>query len=409
MQRSQRMRTGVSCGHVNSIWNACRGRSAVERTPRRRIDLDVVASETPDIIDEQWRAAFFVTPSPAVPETTGDVAGMLPVIDPLDPGDDSKPTSALLKTTATSSSSSTTAKKLLTMDHFDICEKIGKGGMGTIHTAKLKEEYVAEWNELPKIVAIKSITATLRHRNLVRNEIATHAQMSKLNPNVVQLFAHFQDRYNRYLVMEWLKGPDLFKELFDRRRLTELQTLVIMKPVLETIKDMHENKTVHLDINPRNVVFKDKWSEKDDLPPPIRIIDFGLACRFNVRISLRGTPGYIAPEILAKKPLLTAPSMDMWSIGIMFFECLMGFSPYQTLSFGGQLNIIEAKPITVESMAELRNVAQGTKQLVVSCLNFDPAQRPTVQSILSSVCFRLWCIGWPRNDEGSIRNSESSF
>lgn len=119
------------------------------------------------------------------------------------------------------------------------------------------------------------------------------------HPNIVKLSEVFEDKDHYYLVMELMTGGELFDTLVTRQQFTEREVSDIIRPIIDAINYCHQLSIIHRDIKPENLLF----SSKDPHSRVIKVSDFGLA-RFISSESLAqtacGTPGYVAPEILAQ-------------------------------------------------------------------------------------------------------------
>ncbi|XP_050992929.1 death-associated protein kinase 2 isoform X2 [Labeo rohita] len=144
--------------------------------------------------------------------------------------------------------------------------------------------------------------------------------------NIMALKDVFESRAEVVLIIELIKGGELFDFIAEKENLTETEAIEFMKQILEGVNYMHQKNVAHFDLKPENIMLSDKHAPN----PDIKIIDFGMAHRFiqgEEYKSLGGTPQYIAPEIINYEPLNTAA--DMWSIGVITYILLSGLSPFQ--------------------------------------------------------------------------------
>ncbi|XP_070841388.1 death-associated protein kinase 2 [Chaetodon trifascialis] len=146
------------------------------------------------------------------------------------------------------------------------------------------------------------------------------------HPNIVTLKDVFESRAEVVLILELVGGGELFDFIAEKENLLESEAIEFMKQILEGLRFMHRKNIAHFDLKPENIMLSDKVSSH----PNIKLIDFGLAHHFHQGEEYRstsGTPQYIAPEVINYEPLST--TADMWSIGVITYILLSGFSPFQ--------------------------------------------------------------------------------
>src|SRR5262245_60967557 len=211
-----------------------------------------------------------------------------------------------------------------TISHFKVTSKLGEGGMGAVYRAtdtKLKRE-----------VAIKMLPDALASDSDYLARFRREAQiLAALNhPNIAVIYG-VEDRA---LVMELVSGETL-GERIKARPLPLEEALAIARQIAEAIEAAHEKGIVHRDLKPANV--------KVTSEGVVKVLDFGLA-KFPEAASSRladssgnsltiideataigvimGTPGYMAPEQAAGKPV--DRRADIWSFGVVLYEMCSG-------------------------------------------------------------------------------------
>lgn len=116
------------------------------------------------------------------------------------------------------------------------------------------------------------------------------------NPNIVSLQDVIHDESHTYLVMEYLKGGELFDRIRKKSKFTEGEASIIMRKLVSAVSFMHSRGVVHRDLKPENLVFTTDEDEAE-----IKIIDFGFARLKQEQESLHTpcfTLQYAAPEVL---------------------------------------------------------------------------------------------------------------
>ncbi|XP_061393414.1 calcium/calmodulin-dependent protein kinase type 1 [Musca vetustissima] len=143
------------------------------------------------------------------------------------------------------------------------------------------------------------------------------------HPNIVQLYETYEDKSKIYLVMELVTGGELFDRIVEKGSYTEKDASDLIRQILEAVDYMHEQGVVHRDLKPENLLF---YSPDDD--SKIMISDFGLSKMEDsgIMATACGTPGYVAPEVLAQRPY--GKAVDIWSIGVISYILLCGYPPF---------------------------------------------------------------------------------
>ncbi|XP_066997429.1 calcium/calmodulin-dependent protein kinase type 1 isoform X1 [Anabrus simplex] len=143
------------------------------------------------------------------------------------------------------------------------------------------------------------------------------------HPNIVQLLETFEDKHKVYLIMELVTGGELFDRIVEKGSYTEKDASDLIRQVLEAVDYMHEQGVVHRDLKPENLLY---YSPDED--SKIMISDFGLSKMEDsgIMATACGTPGYVAPEVLAQKPY--GKAVDVWSIGVISYILLCGYPPF---------------------------------------------------------------------------------
>ena len=193
-------------------------------------------------------------------------------------------------------------------ERYEILERLGQGGMGTV--------YKAHDLELDRTIAIKilrrdvvsSPTAIrrLKQETLLARQIA--------HRNVVRVFDLGVAEGRRFITMEFIEGESLRTVLLRRGRLPPQEAVAIMAQVCEGLHAAHIEDVIHRDLKPANIIIS-----KDGR---VRIVDFGLARTFEDTGITRtgivlGTPDYMSPEQALGKPL--DARSDFFAFGLIFY------------------------------------------------------------------------------------------
>jgi len=140
--------------------------------------------------------------------------------------------------------------------------------------------------------------------------------MRKLeHDNIIKLFEVYESDNHIYLVLELLHGGELFDRIVRKGQYSEKDACVLMRNLLSALAYMHSKGFMHRDLKPENLILKDNENDWD-----IKIADFGLSTVIKCEEFLFkrcGTPGYVAPEILADEKY--DEKVDVFSAGVILY------------------------------------------------------------------------------------------
>ncbi|XP_055690101.1 calcium/calmodulin-dependent protein kinase type 1 isoform X2 [Lutzomyia longipalpis] len=201
-------------------------------------------------------------------------------------------------------------------DKYTLKELLGTGAFSEVR--------LAESRDTPgQLFAVKIIDkkALKGKEDSLENEIKVLRRLT--HPNIVQLLETYEDKSKVYLVMELVTGGELFDRIVEKGSYTEKDASGLIRQVLEAVDYMHDQGVVHRDLKPENLLY---YSADDD--SKIMISDFGLSKMEDsgIMATACGTPGYVAPEVLAQKPY--GKAVDVWSIGVISYILLCGYPPF---------------------------------------------------------------------------------
>ncbi len=217
---------------------------------------------------------------------------------------------------------------------FRILEELGRGGMGVV--------YLAEQHEpVRRQVALKVVKQGMDTEQVVaRFEVELQALALMDHPAIARVFdAGATPQGRPYFVMEPVRGVPI-TEHCDRYRLTVRQRLELFLRVCEGVQHAHQKAVIHRDLKPSNVLV----AIRDDRPEP-KIIDFGIAKATAQRLTdttlhtqmgaMVGTPAYMSPEQAERTGQDIDTRTDVYALGVILFELLVGAQPFENLGKGG--------------------------------------------------------------------------
>lgn len=191
-------------------------------------------------------------------------------------------------------------------------------------TGAFSQVVLAESKDTPGVMhAIKCIDkkALKGKEDSLENEIKVLRRLK--HSNIVQLLETYEDKNKVYLVMELVTGGELFDRIVEKGSYTEKDASDLIRQILEAVDYMHSQGVVHRDLKPENLLYYSPDEESK-----IMISDFGLSKMEDsgIMATACGTPGYVAPEVLAQKPY--GKAVDVWSIGVIAYILLCGYPPF---------------------------------------------------------------------------------
>ena len=193
---------------------------------------------------------------------------------------------------------------------YKILKKLGSGGFGTVY---LMEDTILLANRAVKIPHRTNLAAdTLFQESIVQTRLLDH-------PNIVKLLTVDVVDGNVLMVMEYVEGTDL-ETLIDQKSKLELsESLRYLKQILSALAFAHDQRVIHRDIRPSNIMIDQKNN--------IKITDFGTSILLKDRqyaTTRIGSPPYMAPEQFEGKAVFAS---DIYSAGCLFYEMVTGFPP----------------------------------------------------------------------------------
>ena len=212
---------------------------------------------------------------------------------------------------------------------YRIIRPVGEGGMGTVYLAEQREP-------IRRHVALKVVKLGMDTGQVLSrfdNERQALAMMD--HPNIAQIFDAGATTTGRpYFVMEYIEGAPI-TQYCDRQRMTTTERLALFLAVCRAVHHAHQKGVIHRDLKPSNVLVM----EQDGAPIP-KVIDFGIATatdKWAVENTLltqfgqiMGTPEYASPEQVDPIAGNVDESSDVYSLGVLLYELLIGAVPFDT-------------------------------------------------------------------------------
>ena len=269
---------------------------------------------------------------------------------------------------------------------FVIKQVIGEGTFATVRLAVNKQtgEKVA--------IKIMDKNKIIQKEDKIRIEREIKVLKNLRHPNIVHLYSVVQTDEKIYLIMEYVKGKELFDYIVMKKKLSESESCCFYQQIISGIEYLHKIKNVHRDIKPENLLINEETKE-------LKIVDFGLSNIFtnphkDLLSSACGSPSYAAPEMLNGEKY-RAPPVDIWSSGIVLYAMLCGYLPFEDDD-----NDVLYDKICKGKFIIPNHVSEKARDLLNKVLVTDPNKRLTIYQIKQHPWFSLY------NNKGKLMTSD---
>lgn len=207
----------------------------------------------------------------------------------------------------------TSSKGKYSLRDFHIMRTLGTGSFGRVHLVRSVHNhryYAIKVLKKYQIMKMKQVEHTNDERRMLK--LVEH-------PFLIRMWGTFQDSRNLFMVMDYIEGGELFSLLRKSQKFPNPVAKFYAAEVILALEYLHSHNIIYRDLKPENILL--------DRNGHIKLTDFGFAKEVQtVTWTLCGTPDYIAPEVITTKPY--NKSVDWWSLGILIFEMLAGFTPF---------------------------------------------------------------------------------
>ncbi|XP_050445773.1 serine/threonine-protein kinase ULK3 [Cataglyphis hispanica] len=253
---------------------------------------------------------------------------------------------------------------LSTVSDYSMLEKIGTGSYATVYKAFKK-------GGSREVVAIKCVDKSSLSKSAIDNLVTEIKLLNVLkHEHIVEMKDFFWDEGHIYIVMEYCDGGDLSRFIKKKHKLPENVCRRFLQQLALALRYLRDHNVCHMDLKPQNLLL----TRKPQLV--LKVGDFGFAqylSNSEHKFAIRGSPLYMAPEMLLKHKY--DARVDLWSVGVIMYECLFGKAPYSSSSFQELAEKIkDSQPIEIPKAA---HVSAMCKDLLMALLKHNPADRIT--------------------------------
>lgn len=282
-------------------------------------------------------------------------------------------------------------KDILNVGGFSIVKRIGTGARSTIYLATDNHDKIE--------IALKRVIFEKPEDSRIFEQVETEFKVARKvdHPYVRKCYKLKKIRgiiktKEMLLSMEHFDG----KSLEDSPTLSLIDVLLVFRMVASGLNAMHQQGYVHCDIKPNNILISKTGS--------IKIIDLGQSCKIGtIKQRIQGTPDYIAPEQVRRKPL--GPKTDVFNLGATMYWALTGKNVPTLIPKKDNKGLV--LPKKRRAPHEIQNkIPLLISNLVMDCVEEDPAKRPrnmmTIISRLDMIVRGI--LGKAKTDKNASKN-----
>jgi len=258
---------------------------------------------------------------------------------------------------------------------YKIVEMIGKGGMGAVY----KATHIA----MSQTVALKVLNPEALGDDTAVQRFYHEAKASSRlkHPNTIKVFDFGRSEEGHlYLAMEYLSGETLGALLRDEKVLSVGRTINMVKQVLKSLGEAHEQGLVHRDLKPDNIFLTEVFGETEF----IKVLDFGISKFVDSSPEhetltqaglIPGTPLYVSPEQALGRPV--DGTSDIYALGVIMYQMVTGRPPFRADSAVALvMKQIHDQPPDPNTINPNLVLPKRLKDLIFRMLNKEATKRP---------------------------------
>ena len=243
--------------------------------------------------------------------------------------------------------------------------ELGRGSFGCV--------YLVTHNITGKKYALKVID---KHKlfqaygncQLIHNEIEIHSKLD--HPNIIRLYNVKETEDEINFLLEYAENGTLYSLIQEEKGFSEYKAYTYFIQIVNAVYFLHQNNIIHRDIKPENILIGENGL--------LKLCDFGWAKELTVnnRSTFCGTIEYMAQEIVGSEKY--DYSVDVWSLGILLYELLMGHSPFKSKKEKNTMIKIKLHDLVFDKN---KNLSQDCINLISGLLNMNPLNRLKLKDI----------------------------
>jgi len=248
------------------------------------------------------------------------------------------------------------------LNDFEIGKPLGKGKFGSVYLAcEKRTKYIVALKVLEKS---QLVCAGIEHQLHREIEIQSHLH----HRNILCMYGYFYGSKRIYLILEYSPGGELYKVLTKRGKFNERTSAKFISDLAGALNYCHTKHVIHRDIKPENLLV--------GYGDEIKIADFGWSVHAPTsrRNTLCGTLDYLAPEMVEGRK--HDKSIDIWSLGVLLYEFLVGNPPFEADSHSLTYRRIQSIDLRFP-----RGVSEDAQDLIRRLLVKDPEKRMSLDDV----------------------------
>lgn len=264
------------------------------------------------------------------------------------------------------------APSLSQMGRFELVERLGVGGFGSVWKARDRE--------LDRTVAIKvPRRADMSHDETEKFFREARAAAQLRHPNIVSVHEVGREGDSVYIVSDFVRGVTL-GDWLTGQQLTCREAAELCDKIARALHHAHEQGVVHRDLKPANIIMNAEGEP--------HLMDFGLARREVGEVTVTidgqvlGTPAYMSPEQAQGEAHTADCRSDVYSLGVILFQLLTGELPFRGNARMLIHQVINDEPPSPRKLNS--HVPRDLETITLKCLNKDPAKRYPTAHLLST-------------------------
>ncbi|XP_078180852.1 CBL-interacting serine/threonine-protein kinase 14-like [Carex rostrata] len=272
--------------------------------------------------------------------------------------------------------SSTNGPAKLLFGKYELGKMVGCGAFAKVYHAR---QVPTGQSVALKVLSKPRIVKSGMYIN-VRREIVSMRRIR--HPHVVKLIDVMASQSKIYLVLEYIKGGEMFRGISTKGKLNEDSARDLFRQLLSAVAFCHSRGVFHRDLKLENLLL-DEFGK-------LKVSDFGLSALSPTSFSnqpilfktLCGTPAYVAPEVISRRPY-DAAKVDLWACGVILFVLSSGYLPFNDIN----LMMLYRKIYKAEYRFP-KWISPDLRTLISRMLDSNPETRITVDGIINDPWFR---------------------